>query len=89
MSKVIDFKVIKNNYNDTKIEKSQKQDKDYFKLIDKLSKSQEYVENNIKINDIKNILVNQYEVPYNIVAMLIDNVNEKVAMEYEAEMPVV
>ena len=56
---------------------------DYLKSIDKLNNVEEYVENNKEINNVIRMLVKYYHVPYDILACLIDEVNEKVAMEYE------
>lgn len=58
----------------------------YLKSIDKLNNVEEYVENNKEINNIIRMLVKHYQVPYDIVAILIDEVNEKVAMEYEVRI---
>ena len=52
-------------------------------VLDKLNNVEEYVENNKEINNVIRMLVKYYHVPYDILAFLIDEVNEKVAMEYE------
>ena len=86
MSNIVNFKAIENNKRTTKRTKNHTNNDDYFNAIIKLNKEKEYIVNDEKINDIENVLVKQYEVPYNIIAMLVDNINEKVAMEYEAKM---
>ncbi len=82
MAEIIKLKEIKSNKRTTKSTNID----EYIVSIKKLNKEKEYVENDMKINDIENILIKQYEVPRSIVAMLIDNVNEKVAMEYESKL---
>lgn len=56
----------------------------YFKCIKKAQNSQEYIENEKQIECITNILVERADVPYEIVALLIESVQENVAIEYES-----
>jgi len=86
MSNIVEIKSIQINKRTTNRTNKYNNINNYFNLISKLNKQKEYIENDMKINDIENVLVKQYEVPYNMIAMLIDNINEKVAMEYEAQM---
>lgn len=57
---------------------------EYFKCIKKAQNFQEYIENEKQIACITNILVERADVPYEIVALLIESVQENVAIEYES-----
>lgn len=55
----------------------------YFKSIQKARQSYEYKENEKQIECITNILVEHADVPYEIIEMLVESVQENVALEYE------
>ncbi len=55
----------------------------YFKSIDKIRQSDEYKENEKQIEYITKILVEHADVPRDIIEMLIEAVQENVALEYE------
>lgn len=55
----------------------------YFKSIQKARQSHEYKENEKQIKCITNLLVEHADVPYEIVEMLVESVQENVALEYE------
>lgn len=56
---------------------------DYLSSIEKLEHVDEYVKNINEINNIQDILINLYHVPIELLATLVEGVNERVAMEYE------
>lgn len=82
MAKIVKFKKLDKNKRTTKHTNID----DYLISISKLNSEKEYVENDIKINNIINVLIKKYKVPNITVAVLIDKINEKVAMEYEARL---
>lgn len=55
----------------------------YFKSIQKARQTHEYKENEKQIECITNILVEHADVPYEIIEMLVESVQENVALEYE------
>lgn len=82
MAKIVEFKKLNKNKRTTKCTNMD----EYLISINKLNNEKEYVENDIKINNIINVLIKKYKVPNMIVDVLIDKINEKVAMEYEAKL---
>lgn len=55
----------------------------YFESIKKTRQSLEYKENEKQIEYITNLLVEHADVPYEIIEMLVESVQENVALEYE------
>lgn len=55
----------------------------YFKSIKKTRQSHEYQENEKQIKCITRILVEHVDVPREIIELLIESVQENVALEYE------
>ena len=57
--------------------------KDYEKLIKKLSKSEDYKQNQMQIDCIKKVLIEHADVPETLINWLIDSVKENTILEFK------
>ena len=57
--------------------------KDYEKLIKKLSKSEDYKQNQMQIDCINKVLIEHADVPETLINWLIDSVKENTILEFK------